>query len=85
MAAAARSFIDLAPAATFCPTAAPLMPPPALAEPAWNADFALLAVEAIERAPLAAIFAAPGAIRTPAATALPTPVAAAPTATAAPA
>ncbi|MBP6782131.1 MAG: hypothetical protein KA148_16585, partial [Ottowia sp.] len=62
-----------------------MRPPPAEAEPAWYADLALLAVDAIERAPSPAILAAVGAMRAPAATALPTPVAAAPTTTAVPA
>src|SRR5690606_15112193 len=97
-AAAARCFSERAPAATLCPTdcmpvlatlpkpaAAPLRPPPTAAEPASNADFALPAVDAIERAPPTAIRAAPGAMRAPAATAPPTPDATAPAATAVPA
>src|SRR5690606_41499570 len=67
------------------PAIAPFAPPPAAAEPAWNADFALLAADVAARAPLPASLAAAGAMRAPAATAPPTPVAAAPTATAGPA
>src|SRR5260221_1977530 len=40
------------------PAAAPLRPPPAEAEPAWNADRALLAAPAAARAPLPASLAA---------------------------
>ena len=58
-----------------------LAPPPAAAEPAWNADRALPAAEVAARAPAPASFAAAGAIRAPAMTAPPTPVTAAPMAT----
>jgi hypothetical protein len=67
------------------PAIAPFAPPPAAAEPAWNADFALLAADVAARAPLPASLAAAGAMRAPAATAPPTPGAAAPMATAVPA
>ena len=67
------------------PATAPLAPPPAAAEPAWNADLALLAADVAARAPLLASLAAAGAMRAPAMTAPPTPVAAAPMATPVPA
>ena len=63
------------------PAAAPLAPPPAAAEPAWNADRALPAADVAARAPAPASLAAAGAMRAPAMTAPPTPVAAAPMAT----
>ena len=43
------------------PAIAPLAPPPAAAEPAWNADFALPAADVAARAPLPASLAAAGA------------------------